>query len=105
MGVGDRFSGESTGPVRWLICSCCGKTPHEGRRVIAGPGGNYICDECVALCNAGTMELSEMPHCSFCDKKREVVAKLFAGPSVSLCDECLKLCNEIIAEELSRPPG
>lgn len=33
-----------------LICSFCGKTQDEVRKLVAGPGV-YICDECVDLCN------------------------------------------------------
>ena len=32
-------------------CSFCGKHQHEVRRLIAGPGGVYICDVCIAKCN------------------------------------------------------
>lgn len=32
-------------------CSFCGKAQQQVRRLIAGPGGVYICDECIALCN------------------------------------------------------
>jgi hypothetical protein len=31
-------------------CSFCGKHDEQVERLIAGPGGVYICDECVALC-------------------------------------------------------
>jgi len=31
-------------------CSFCGKGQEEVRRLIAGPGSVYICDECVQLC-------------------------------------------------------
>lgn len=33
-----------------LVCSFCGKTQDEVRKLVAGPGV-YICDECVELCN------------------------------------------------------
>lgn len=33
-----------------LICSFCGKTQDEVKKLVAGPGV-YICDECVDLCN------------------------------------------------------
>lgn len=33
-----------------LLCSFCGKTQDEVRKLVAGPGV-YICDECVELCN------------------------------------------------------
>lgn len=32
-------------------CSFCGKTQEQVERLIAGPGGVYICDDCVDLCN------------------------------------------------------
>lgn len=31
-------------------CSFCGKLQPQVRRLIAGPGGVYICNECVELC-------------------------------------------------------
>jgi ATP-dependent Clp protease ATP-binding subunit ClpX len=31
-------------------CSFCGKSQEQVRRLIAGPGSVYICDECVELC-------------------------------------------------------
>ncbi|MER6996226.1 ATP-dependent Clp protease ATP-binding subunit ClpX [Streptomyces sp. NPDC000410] len=34
-----------------LTCSFCGKSQKQVRRLIAGPAGVYICDECVGLCN------------------------------------------------------
>ena len=33
-----------------LYCSFCGKSPHEVRKLIAGPSV-FICDECIELCN------------------------------------------------------
>ncbi len=32
-------------------CSFCGRRLPEVRRLIAGPGAAYICDECLELCN------------------------------------------------------
>lgn len=34
------------------VCSFCGRGQDEVRRLIAGPGNVFICDECVLLCNA-----------------------------------------------------
>jgi ATP-dependent protease Clp ATPase subunit len=31
-------------------CSFCGKSRDQVRSLVAGPGGVYICNECVALC-------------------------------------------------------
>src|ERR1700749_3568935 len=33
-----------------LLCSFCGKSQRQVKKLIAGPGV-YICDECIALCN------------------------------------------------------
>lgn len=32
-------------------CSFCGKTQDQVRKLIAGPNGAYICDECIDVCN------------------------------------------------------
>ena len=39
-----------TGKASDLICSFCGKSQDEVKKLIAGPSV-YICDECIALCN------------------------------------------------------
>ncbi len=45
-----------------LICSFCGKTQEEVRKLVAGPSV-YICDECVELCNdILTEEFDGAPH-------------------------------------------
>ncbi|WP_040420562.1 ClpX C4-type zinc finger protein, partial [Actinopolymorpha alba] len=33
-----------------LKCSFCGKSQKQVKKLIAGPVGVYICDECVGLC-------------------------------------------------------
>ena len=32
-------------------CSFCSKTQDQVRKLIAGPSGIYICDECIDLCS------------------------------------------------------
>jgi DNA-directed RNA polymerase subunit RPC12/RpoP len=32
-------------------CSFCARSQDQTRRLIAGPGGVYICSECIDLCN------------------------------------------------------
>ena len=39
-----------TGKASDLICSFCGKSQDEVKKLIAGPSV-YICDECIELCN------------------------------------------------------
>jgi ATP-dependent Clp protease ATP-binding subunit ClpX len=37
-------------PTRMTFCSFCGKSQAEVRKMIAGPAGVYICDNCVSVC-------------------------------------------------------
>ena len=52
-----------------LLCSFCGKSQRQVKKLIAGPGV-YICDECIDLCNeiideeltgAPTFDLENLP--------------------------------------------
>jgi len=42
------FSRRKTRPT--FRCSFCGKQQDQVERLIAGPNGVYICDQCVDLC-------------------------------------------------------
>jgi ClpX C4-type zinc finger/Glyoxalase superfamily protein len=42
-------AGPDSAPPDVLFCSFCGKSQHDVKKLIAGPGV-YICDECVELC-------------------------------------------------------
>ncbi len=39
-----------------VFCSFCGKNQHQVGRMISGPGGAFICDECIDICNEIIME-------------------------------------------------
>ena len=40
--------------------------------------------------------------CSFCNRTKEQVTRLIAGPeSIFICDDCVELCHEILAQEAS----
>ncbi len=52
------------------MCSFCGKTANANRRLIAGPNGIYICDQCITVCrnildeekkDVAPIELKEVP--------------------------------------------
>jgi hypothetical protein len=107
-----------------LACSFCGRSQHEVRKLIAGPGC-YICDACVGLTEGvasgggsartrlgpvhAVPEQDERVWCSFCGKHRCLVTGLAARPTEpglasdhpAICTECLSLCNEILAEEFA----
>ena len=53
-------------------CSFCGKSQDQVQRLIAGPGGVYICDECIDLCR----EIIEEEHTSLPPKTRTPVGKV-----------------------------
>ena len=53
-------------------CSFCGKSKEEVRRLIAGPDGVFICDDCVDICKAMVDETIEK------DKAEEVPLKKLA---------------------------
>jgi hypothetical protein len=107
------------------LCSFCGRSRAECRKLIAGPGV-FICERCVARATglaAGAVAedppdapmLLEPPgseaQCSFCGlearKVRHLVASGLSVPSGKfgapprVCDTCLTLCREILAEEAS----
>jgi ATP-dependent Clp protease ATP-binding subunit ClpX len=42
-------------------CSFCGKSQEQVHRLIAGPGGVYICDECIDLCQEIIAEEQTQP--------------------------------------------
>ena len=90
------------GRMQTYFCSFCGKQQDQVQRLIAGPRGVYICDECVAAISAESEEPQEERglSCSFCGKKQRQVLHLTVGNNgVNICSECIALCQEIIAEE------
>ncbi len=54
-----------------LVCSFCGKSQHEVRKLIAGPTV-FICDECIELCNDIIAEEYEAEEIS---RRRTVIPK------------------------------
>ena len=47
-GLGDVYKRQKPDSVS--VCSFCGRKANEAARLIAGPEGVFICDECVRLC-------------------------------------------------------
>lgn len=105
-------------------CSFCGKSQYQVQCLIAGPGRNYICNECIELSRKTIEEegLALLPHtdqntstqpetpnpnvlpaCSFCGQSQDQVQRLIAGPGgVHICNECVGLLLEIIQEEIEK---
>jgi ATP-dependent protease Clp ATPase subunit len=76
----------------------------EVLRFIAGPGGIYICNECIDRSHARAHESAEKEEdvatvCSFCGKAQTDVLRLIGGPGgVHICNECLDLTYAIVHE-------
>lgn len=68
-------------------CSFCGKSQEQVQRLIAGPGGVYICDECVDLCR----EILE---------EEKLLLQKEAEPPVK---EELKSLEEWVEENIEKP--
>ena len=47
----ESMAGKSNDNTTKFRCSFCGKTEIQVRKLIAGPGDVFICDECISLCD------------------------------------------------------
>ena len=47
----ESMAGKSNDNTTKIRCSFCGKTEKQVRKLIAGPGNVFICDECISLCD------------------------------------------------------
>ena len=47
----ESMAGKSNDNTTQIRCSFCGKTEKQVRKLIAGPGDVFICDECISLCD------------------------------------------------------
>jgi hypothetical protein len=122
---GSGRGGRESTPDTDLACTFCGRSQHEVRKLIAGPGA-YICDACVGLAEGAVSpgsatetrlgQVRAVPEqdgrvcCRFCGKRRGQVTGLAAMPGdtggepsgpATICTECLSMCNEILADELT----
>lgn len=43
-------------------------------------------------------------HCSFCNKTREQVTNMVAGPSVYICNECVDFCTMVLRNPVKSTP-
>lgn len=108
-------------PAAQRLCSFCGHEQRQVRKLVAGPGGVYICDPCIMAAVGVTSSgrpskdpvLQPVPpagesRCSFCGKPRDQVKTLVIAPTgeaeqtPAICDECLGLCGEILSEQLRK---
>jgi len=85
-------------------CTFCAKAVEQVQRLVLGPPGVSICNECTQLGhrimfdNEDAIELAAT--CSFCRKARPEIQALIGSDvnDVNICNVCVQLCTEIIAE-------
>ena len=111
-------SRRSDGPV--LHCSFCNKSQQHVAKLIAGPPGNFICNECLDICNGivaenrildpgGPRPLSpEAPRvfCSVCLVSAPVSGTVLVPERGLICLACCKAVSEAfrLHESASKPP-
>ncbi len=74
-------------------CSFCGKSQDQVQRLIAGPGGVYICDECIDLCR----EIIDEEQATAANKPRLQTGKI---PTPKKIYE--QLSNYVIGQERAK---
>ena len=47
-----------------IFCSFCGRYKDEVGKIIAGPNGIYICDDCIDICNRPRRSKKSIVCCS-----------------------------------------
>lgn len=87
-----------------LRCSFCNKTQDQVRKLIAGPNGAYICDECVDICSEiigdELEETTEESHEINLLKPREI--KAFLDEYVIGQDEAKKVLSVAVYNHYKR---
>ena len=96
-------------------CSFCHAPKDEVARLVAGPGGIYICERCVTNCIA---KLASVPvssgdsevvnsetviFCGFCGRTAREVALTGSGKH-DVCSKCLVMSAEFVLEEVPLLP-
>jgi ATP-dependent protease Clp ATPase subunit len=92
-------------PNSLTLCSFCGKSHAEVKKLIAGPGV-YICNNCLTLCKnvldkEMSLETGKVPLCRFCGQSHKEVKMLITFCGVDICDGCITVCKSMLEEALS----
>jgi ClpX C4-type zinc finger len=102
-----------------LECYFCGRTPSEGKEVLAGRDA-YVCSDCVALAEAVlgsgesagndrlTLRLAEGKHgerCPFCSRSRPGAALVVVAGGNGICEACVAVARDALDAEWRPLPG
>jgi ATP-dependent protease Clp ATPase subunit len=103
----DLFPGRKVPPEE-IVCFGCGRYGSSGKKIIAGPFGVFICEECVDGAEVAlttddkgptpglVLERTEGRRCSFCSEQVTVAT---AGAEIGICRGCVIICQNIISED------
>ncbi len=88
-------------PNNITLCSFCGKSYGEVKKMVAGPGVR-ICDNCIKLCHSAlTGRPDNRTLCSFCGRTQAEVKMLIPGRGVYICEKCVVLCKSVLDKEFA----
>lgn len=75
-----------------IFCSFCGRYKDEVNKIIAGPNGIFICDDCIDTCNKIILEdIMEND-----DKQEEIRAKLIENKEIPSPEQINKILDEYV---------
>ena len=75
-----------------IFCSFCGRYKDEVNKIIAGPNGIFICDECIDTCNRIILEdIMESD-----DKQEEIGAKVIENTEIPSPEQINKILDEYV---------
>jgi len=84
-------------------CSFCRKGSPKVSKLLTGPNGIHICNECLKICDDVLKQYEKHPppkkgeepaidreilRCSFCLRSEDELRSLIAGPTVYICGDC-----------------
>jgi len=98
-------------PGPGALCSVCGRSQVRVKNLVACPGGQYLCFECVDKL-AGTFggkafsgfTTSLEGPCSFCGRSGEKRPPAMRTRTGLLCKECVRMVSQIAYERKAFPP-
>ncbi len=86
-------------------CSFCGKAQAQVRKLIAGPNGAYICDECIEVCSEiieEELEFEESPECEEINLLKPEEIKAFLDDYVIGQDNAKKVLSVAVYNHYKR---
>ncbi len=86
-----------------VACSFCQRDKNMTDMLVAGPGGIFVCDQCIAAsatalaaqASSETVQVVAGTACSFCGRATVSTARPGNAP-VGVCQECVTVAQQIV---------